>query len=170
MREADLLLVIGERIGPSMSQGYTFPRAPIPDQPMIYVWPDNQEVVRIYQPVLGLGCDAHEFLRTMLAAGPGDVPDGRRDWIKRLNEAHRGVMAWRPVSANDGVVFGHVVAAINRHLAEDAVVTTDAGNFSSWPARYLHLGQKNMFIGATVGAMGPGVPSGVAAGGCPGRC
>ena len=79
-------------------------------------------------------------------------------------------MEWQSVSANDGVVFGHVVAAINKHLTEDAVVTTDAGNFSSWPARYLHLGQKNIFIGATVGAMGPGVPSGVAAGlSTPGR-
>lgn len=91
-------------------------------------------------------------------------------WVKRLNDAHRNVMEWQSVSANDGVVFGHVVAAINKHLTEDAVVTTDAGNFSSWPARYLHLGQKNIFIGATVGAMGPGVPSGVAAGlSTPGR-
>jgi acetolactate synthase-1/2/3 large subunit len=63
-----------------------------------------------------------------------------------------------------------VTAAINKHLTSDAVVTTDAGNFSSWPARFLHLGQDNMFIGATVGAMGPGVPSGVAAGiSTPGR-
>ncbi len=170
MRQADLLLVIGERIGPSMSQGYSFPRAPVPDQPMIHVWPDTQEVGRIYQPTLGLGCDPHEFIRAMLAAGPGDVPDSKREWVKRLNQAHRGVMEWRPVSANDGAVFGHVVAAIGKHLAEDAVVTTDAGNFSSWPARYLHLGQNNMFIGAMVGAMGLGVPSGVAAGlSTPGR-
>lgn len=170
MRQSDLLLVIGERIGPSMSQGYTFPRAPIPDQPMIHVWPDTEEVGRIYQPALGLGCNPHEFIRAMMAAGPGEVPDERRDWVKRLNTAHRGVMTWTPVSANDGVVFGHVVQAINKHLTEDAVVTTDAGNFSSWPARYLHLGQKNLFIGATVGAMGPGVPSGVAAGlSTPGR-
>ena len=170
MRQSDLLLVIGERIGPSMSQGYTFPRAPIPDQPMIHVWPDTEEVGRIYQPTLGLGCDPHEFIRAMMAAGPGEAPDARRDWVKRLNAAHRGVMTWTPVSANDGVVFGHVVQAINKHLTEDAVVTTDAGNFSSWPARYLHLGQKNLFIGATVGAMGPGVPSGVAAGlSTPGR-
>ena len=106
----------------------------------------------------------------MLSAGPGTVPAGRKEWIERLNGAHNSVMEWNPVSANDGVVFGHVTAAINEHLAPDAVVTTDAGNFSSWPARFLHMGQENLFIGATVGAMGPGVPSGVAAGlSSPGR-
>lgn len=170
MRECDLLLVLGERIGPSMSQGFTFPRAPKPDQPMIHVWPDPDEVGRVFEPALGLGCDPHEFIKAMLAVGPGKVSLARTAWVERLNGAHRSVMTWKPVSANDGVVFGHVVAAINKHLAPDAVVTTDAGNFSSWPARYLHLGQDNMFIGATVGAMGPGVPSGVAAGlSTPGR-
>jgi acetolactate synthase-1/2/3 large subunit len=170
MKETDLLIVIGERIGPSMSQGYTFPRAPVPDQPMIHVWPDTEEVGRVFQPTLGLGCDPHEFLKVMLAIGPGEIPFERKAWVKRLNDAHNSVMDWMPVSANDGLVFGHVVEAINKHLTKDAVVTTDAGNFSSWPARFLHLGQENMFIGATVGAMGPGVPSGVAAGlSTPGR-
>ena len=170
MKETDLLVVIGERIGPSMSQGFTFPRAPVPDQPMIHVWPDPVEVGRVFEPTLGLGCDPHEFIKAMLEAGPGAPSEERKAWVKRLNDAHCSVMEWHPVSANDGVVFGHVTAAINKHLAADAVVTTDAGNFSSWPARFLHLGQKNMFIGATVGAMGPGVPSGVAAGlSSPGR-
>jgi len=170
LRECDLLLILGERIGPSMSQGFTFPRAPKPEQPMIHVWPDPEEVGRVFEPALGIGCDPHEFIKAMLAAGPGTLSPARSAWVDRLNAVHRSVMTWNPVSANDGVVFGHVVAAINKHLAADAVVTTDAGNFSSWPARYLHLGQSNMFIGATVGAMGPGVPSGVAAGlSTPGR-
>lgn len=170
MKETDLLIVLGERIGPSASQGFSFPRAPKPDQPMIHVWPDPVEVGRVFEPTLGLGCDPHEFIKAMLAAGPGDLPPARKEWVQRLNGAHKSVMEWNPVSANDGVVFGHVTAAINKHLTKDAVVTTDAGNFSSWPARFLHLGQENMFIGATVGAMGPGVPSGVAAGiSSPGR-
>jgi len=170
MKESDLLLVLGERIGPSMSQGFSFPRAPKPEQPMIHVWPDPIEVGRIFEPTLGLGCDPHEFIKAMMAAGPDELPAGRRTWVERLNQVHRQVMDWTPVSANDGVVFGHVTQAIDKHLAADAVVTTDAGNFSSWPARFLNMGQDNLFIGATVGAMGPGVPSGVAAGlSSPGR-
>ena len=106
----------------------------------------------------------------MLAAGTGTLPSGRREWVTKLNALHLETMRWEPRSANDGVVFGHVTDALNAHLAADAVVTCDAGNFSSWPSRYLHMGQDNMFIGATVGAMGPGIPSGVAAGlAAPGR-
>ena len=170
MKETDLLLVLGERIGPSMSQGYSFPRAPKPDQPVIHVWPSTEEVGRNYEPELGIGCDPHEFIKVMLEAGPGTLPPSRAEWVSGLNEVHRKVMDWTPVSSNDGVVFGHVVKAIDKHLAKDAVVTCDAGNFSSWPSRFLNMGQENMFIGATVGAMGPGVPSGVAAGlSSPGR-
>ncbi|MEC7395626.1 MAG: thiamine pyrophosphate-dependent enzyme [Pseudomonadota bacterium] len=170
MKESDLLLVLGERIGPSMSQGYTFPRAPKPDQPMIHVWPSTEEVGRNYEPELGIGCDPHEFIKAMMAKGAGDLPAGRAEWVQRLNTVHKEVMNWTPVSSNDGVVFGHVITAIDKHMEKDAVVTCDAGNFSSWPSRFLNMGQENMFIGATVGAMGPGVPSGVAAGlSTPGR-
>ena len=170
MRTSDLLIVLGDRLGPSLSQGYTFPRAPEPDQPLIHVWPDPAEVGRIWNPALGIACDPHEFLKAMLALGAGEVPAGRDVWIRSLNETHRKIMTWDEVSSNDGVVFGRVTRAVDRHLAPDAVLTYDAGNFTSWVNRYIHLTQDNMFIGATVGAMGAGVPSGVAAGlSSPGR-
>ena len=107
MQETDLLLVLGERIGPSMSQGFTFPRAPKPDQAMIHVWPSTEEVGRNFQPELGIGCDPHEFIKAMRAEGGGDLPSGRAAWVQRLNRIHKEVMNWTPVSSNDGVVFGH---------------------------------------------------------------
>ena len=168
--ETDLLIVIGERIGTSASQSYAFPRVPRPDQPMIHIWPDTQEVGRNYQPELGIGYDPHEFIRAMLEEAPNDIRVEHTSWIKRLNNVHKDIMQSKPVSANDEVIFGHVVSAIDKYMAEDAVVTCDAGNFSSWPSRIRNMGQNNIFIAGTVGAMGPGVPSGVAAGiAAPGR-
>ncbi|MBE90497.1 MAG: acetolactate synthase [Rhodospirillaceae bacterium] len=168
MKTTDLMLIIGDRGGPSMSQSFTFPRAPKPDHPLIHVWPDPQEIGRLWHPTLGIACDPKEFLNTMLAAGAGRKD--RSEWVGKLNRTHQKIMAWTPVSSNDGVVFGHVIQEIGKHLAEDAVVTTDAGNFSSWPSQFLHLTQKNDFLGATVGAMGPGVPCAVAGGlSTPGR-
>ena len=83
---------------------------------------------------------------------------------------HRDLTTWEPESANDGVVLGGVVAAINERMDADAVVTSDAGNFSSWLHRYLYFRQTNTFLGYQTGGMGGGVPSGVAAGICtPGR-
>lgn len=168
MKTTDLMLIIGDRGGPSMSQSFTFPRAPKPDHPLIHVWPDAQEIGRLWHPTLGIACDPEEFLKTMLAAGGGGKD--RSGWVKELNDAHKNVMTWTPVSSNDGVVFGHVIQEIGKHLTENAVVTTDAGNFSSWPSQFLQLTQKNDFLGATVGAMGPGVPCAVAGGlSTPGR-
>lgn len=164
MRSTDLILVIGERLGPSVSQGFTFPRAPVPEQDVIHVWPDTQEVGRVWQPRLGIGCDPHVFVRALLDADPDAMPAGRKAWIESLNRVHRDLMEWKPVSANDGVVFGRVTTAVDRHLAPDAIVSYDAGNFSSWVNRFINLGPGNMFLGATVGAMGAGVPSAVAAG------
>jgi acetolactate synthase-1/2/3 large subunit len=170
LRTSDLLIVLGERLGPSISQGYTFPRAPVPDQAMIHIWPDPDEVGRIWNPTLGLACDPHEFLKAMLREQPGDVPPARKPFIEALNRVHRELMTWEEVSANDGVVFGRVTRAVDAHLEPDAVVTYDAGNFTGWVNRFINLTQDNMFIGATVGAMGAAVPSGVAAGlSSPGR-
>lgn len=170
MKDSDLVLVVGERMLPSMTQNFTFPKAPTPEQPFIHVWPDAEEVGRAYAPTIGLASDPHVFLQALLDAGPGNVPAGRAEWIKRLNDIHVRNMTWTPRSSNDGLIFGHVIAQIDRHLSPNAVVTCDAGNFSSWMAQYLHMGPGNMFVGATVGAMGPAVPSAVAAGlASPGR-
>ena len=170
LRDSDLVLVIGERMLPSMTQNFTFPKAPVADQPFIHVWPDAAEVGRAYSPTLGIAADPQVFLQAMLDAGPGDIPAARAGWVEKLHGLHRENMTWQGKSSNDGLVFGNVIAAIDKHMTETAVVTCDAGNFSSWMAQYLNMGPGNMFVGATVGAMGPGVPSAVAAGICsPGR-
>ena len=134
------------------------------------MWPDAEEVGRAYSPTLGIAAEPRVFLQAMLDAGPGDVPPSRSGWVEKLNGLHKENMTWRGKSSNDGLVFGNVIAAIDKHMTDTAVVTCDAGNFSSWMAQYLNMGPGNMFVGATVGAMGPGVPSAVAAGICsPGR-
>ena len=68
---------------------------------------------------------------------------------------------WEP--APDGVNFAAIVCEIDKHLAPDATVTSDAGNFASYIHRYLGLGQRNVFLSSVVGAMGSGMPMAVAA-------
>jgi acetolactate synthase-1/2/3 large subunit len=170
MRKSDLMIVLGERMGPSVSQSFTFPNVPVPQLPMVHVWPDPVEVGRVWHPEVGIAAEPELFLEAMLARGPGKLPAGRDGWIGDLNKTHRKITTWEPVSSNDGVVFGAVVAAINERMDKDAVVTSDAGNFSSWLHRYLYFRPSNNFVGFAVGGMGGGVPSGVAAGICsPGR-
>ncbi|MBI4182523.1 MAG: acetolactate synthase [Proteobacteria bacterium] len=164
LRESDLVIGLGERFSETVTQGYVFPRAPKPEQPLIHVWPDASEIGRVFEPALGLGCDPQAFLEALGALSPGRAPAGRKAWIARLNEIYRRVARYQPALANDGVVFGSVVEAVRKRLPRTAAVTSDAGNFMSWIHRHLGFTQDNLFLGCTVGAMGMGVPAAVAAG------
>ncbi|MGR8950530.1 MAG: thiamine pyrophosphate-dependent enzyme, partial [Gammaproteobacteria bacterium] len=52
---------------------------------------------------------------------------------------------------------------LNALLDDDAIITTDAGNFTLWPQRLRQYKRPGRFIAPISGAMGFGVPSGIAA-------
>ncbi len=163
MKRADLLVSLGERITDSVSQSYSFPQAPKPQLPFVHVWPDPNEVGRVWRPDLGLPCSPYEVIRALLRrSAPADA-DKRRGWVAGLNAIHRRLLAkeWEPTS--DGVNFAAVVCEVDKHLAPDATVTTDAGNFGSFVHRYIGFRQGQVFLASVVGAMGSGMPMAVAA-------
>lgn len=163
MRRADLLLALGERITDVVSQSYRFPRAPDPQLPLIHVWPDANEVGRVFRPELGIAAEPAEAIRALLARGAPPDAAKRRGWAAGLHAIHRRLMepVWEPTT--DGVNFAAVCVAVARHLAPDAAITTDAGNFASFLMRYLPFRPGQIFLGSVVGAMGAGVPMAVAA-------
>ncbi len=163
MRKADLMLALGERLTDTVSQGYRFPRAPEPQLPLVHVWPDADEIGRVWRPELGLACSPHEVIQALLAADAPKRTESRRAWVARLHSLHRGLMEprWDPVP--DGLNFAAIVCEVNRHLAPDAAVTSDAGNFGSFVHRYLDFRPGQIFLSSVVGAMGSGVPMAVAA-------
>ena len=166
LRKADLIVTVGARMGDLMSQGYSFPKAPVPEQPLVHVYPDPEEIGRVWQPAVGIACSPVAFVRALLAQAEAARPKsaGRREWIERLNRLENAPKRFEHARSNDGVVFGTVVHAVGKHLRRDAVVSVDAGNFSSWVHRYLYFYPEGEFIAAVSGAMGGGVPSAVAAG------
>lgn len=170
MKKADLLVALGERITDTVSQSYSFPTAPQPQLPLVHVWPDANEVGRVWRPELGIVSDPQAVIRALLARGAPAGAARRKGWVAGLNQVHRKLMepVWEPTS--DGVNFAAVVCEIGKHLAKDAIVTSDAGNFSSFIHRYIPFGTGQTFLASVVGAMGAGVPMAVAAGiRCPGR-
>ena len=58
---------------------------------------------------------------------------------------------------------GRTIATLRRVLPDDAIVTTDAGNFAGWAARGFRFRQPGTFLGPTSGAMGYGLPAAIAA-------
>jgi acetolactate synthase-1/2/3 large subunit len=163
MKRADLMVALGERMTDTVSQSYSFPTAPQPQLPFVHIWPDPNEVGRVWRPDLGLPCNAHEVVKALLRRGaPGDA-EKRRRWVGGLNAIHRKLLAkeWEPTA--DGVNFAAIVCEVDKHLAADATVTTDAGNFSSFVHRYIGFRQGQVFLSSVVGAMGSGMPMAVAA-------
>ena len=163
MKKADLMVSIGERITDSVSQSYTFPEAPQPQLPLVHVWPDPNEIGRVFRPTLGISCSPHEVIKGLLARGaPADAVK-RTDWVAGLNSRHRALLEkkWEPTP--DGINFAAIVCEVDKHLADDAVITTDAGNFGSYVHRYIGFKQTQTFLSSIVGAMGSGMPMAVAA-------
>ena len=163
MKRADLLVALGERLTDTVSQSYTFPAAPQPQLPLVHVWPDADEIGRVWRVDLGLPCSPHEVIKALLKRGAPAGAAKRQGWIAGLNAIHKKLLAkeWEPTS--DGVNFAAVVCEVDKHLAPDATVTTDAGNFASFGHRYIGFRQGQVFLSSVVGAMGSGMPMAVAA-------
>ena len=137
MKRADLMVAIGERLTDSVSQSYTFPAAPQPQLPLVHVWPDANEVGRVWRPELGIAADPYEVVKALLKRGAPAGAEKRRGWVAGLHAIHRKLLAkeWEPTS--DGINFAAIVCEVDKHLAPDATVTSDAGNFGSFIHRYI---------------------------------
>jgi acetolactate synthase-1/2/3 large subunit len=116
---------------------------------------------------MSLGADAADFLRTAIEVVPRTwkVPAERARQLASEREAYVAATTvddgaqWR----GRGVHPGRIIATLERVLPSNALLTTDAGNFGNWPARYFHFGRDNGFLGPTSGAMGYGLPAAIAA-------
>ncbi len=160
VKEADVLLVVGARLGEMTTQGYTIVEAPKPKQTLIHVHAGAEELGRVFEPALAIQSGMAEFVEAARALAP---VDGTR-WREWAAGARRDYEDNRRPPAFDGALdLGGVMTELNERLPRDAIVTVDAGNFSGWAQRYLAFGGGRRFLGATSGAMGYGVPAAVAA-------
>ncbi len=162
LAEADLVLAVGTRLGDTPTQGYAFPLAPTPAQPLVHVYPDPAVVGAVYRSEVGLACDPAAFL-TALAERNAAVRGDRERWCAGLNGVVRGLAGDRTAERPDGVDFGVVVRELAAQAPRDAIVTMDAGNFSSWVHVHWPWDGSQQAMGSVGGAMGLGVPGAVAA-------
>ena len=164
MKKSDLLIALGERLTDTVSQSYTFPTAPKPQLPLVHIWPDANEVGRVWHPTLGIPASPNEVINGLLSCGAPKIPKERKAWIDKLNSIHSQLTNKTWDTTVDGVNFAAVVSEVDKHLSDTATITTDAGNFGSFVHRYINFKQSHIFLSSVVGAMGSGVPMAVAAG------
>jgi len=163
LAEADLVLAVGTRLGEVPTQNYTFPRAPMPRQPLIHVYDDATHIGRVFQTARPVLADPVLFLEKLAATKPGSAPRDRGKWVGRLHDYVASKVAWTP--PEDGKLdMGAIVAALTSRLADNAVLVMDAGNFSGWLHKHVAFNGRQMILGSIGGAMGNAMPSAVAAG------
>ena len=158
VKQADLILAIGSRLGDTVTQGYEL-LPTIGGAPIVQVHPDGAEIGRVFRPALGIVSDLNAFAVAAAALDP--VHAGWEHWTKELRDLReRG----RQVPNYEGRLnLGAAMHDLERMLAPDAIVTTDAGNFSGWATRFINFSDRQRYIGPTNGAMGYSVPAAIGA-------
>jgi acetolactate synthase-1/2/3 large subunit len=164
---ADALLVLGSRLNEPTTYGYTVPRSGLP-------WAHVDVVPGVASgstsPSITVTADAKAFLKAAneRLLGRAVLDAGRVAMRHAHNAADRA--AWEAASTVDtlpwdgpGVHPGRTIATLRRVLPDDAILTTDAGNFASWAGRGFRFRRPGTFLGPTSGAMGYGLPAAIAA-------
>ena len=160
VRDADVLLVIGDRLSEITTAGYTLLAVPDPTQALIHVTADPDELGRVYTPALAVTGSPDTFARALsalppLEPGPREegTRQGRRDYLDNL----------RCLPMPGDLDMGEVMAIVRGRLPADAIFTNGAGNFSVWAHRFYEFRDYPTQLAPTSGAMGYGVPAAVAA-------
>lgn len=167
LERADAALVVGSRLSEITSFGYTFP-GPGVRWAHVDLEP-RSDAPGLRDPDIAVRSDARAFIRAAVQRLRGAVLHAGLVEIRdRHNEADRA--AWEAASTVDaepwtgpGVHPGRVISTLRRVLPDEAILTTDAGNFGGWAARGFRFRRPGTLLGPTSGAMGYGLPAAIAA-------
>ncbi len=159
IKAADLLLVVGARLGEATTDGYTLVTPDHPDQTLVHVHPDPEELGKVYRADLAICADMREFAEEA-SLWEHDIID-----FDCGKQAHAEWEEWSTPRANDSLALdlAQCVEAAREQLPGDTIICNGAGNFSGWWHRYWRYVGPVCQLAPTAGAMGYGVPAAVAA-------
>jgi acetolactate synthase-1/2/3 large subunit len=160
IRSADLILAVGTRLGESTTEGYSLITPDHPDQILVHVHPDPNELDRVYRTDLPVCADMGEFAE---AIATWHDPELVR--FSTGDQAHAEWLEWSEPQPRDGVVLdlGPCVKAMRDRLPDTTIICNGAGNYSGWWHRYWRYGPMPTQLAPTSGTMGYGLPAAVAA-------
>jgi len=165
IKESDLVIAIGPRLGEMTTGGYTLLTPPKPKQKLVHIHASAEELNRVYQADLAINATMNAAARSLeVLTAPPEVPWGS-EWAAAANADYLANL--QPQKLPGDIDMPAIVGALQKHLPADALITNGAGNFASWTHRFfqhhgLAKGHKTQ-LAPTVGAMGYGVPAGIAA-------
>ena len=164
VRDADLLIAIGPRLGEMTTSGYSLLASPVPKQRLVHFHADAEELGSVYQAELMINSGAPQACAMLAAMAPVDASA----WAGSVSEARAELAAYQeqPPIFQDGLApldLWQVVQQLQAAVPKDTIITNGAGNYASWAHRFYRYGGMRTQLAPTNGAMGYGVPAGVAA-------
>jgi acetolactate synthase-1/2/3 large subunit len=159
-READLILLIGGRMGELPSQAYSLIDIPAPQMRLVHVHPGAEEIGRLYRPHLAI----HASPTAFAAAADALAPPQAIAWHERTHQAHADYLAWTdaPTPQPGGVNLGAVMVWLRENLPVDTILCNGAGNYAAWIHRFYRFRSFATHIAPTSASMGYGMPAAVA--------
>jgi len=164
IKDSDLIIAIGPRLGEMTTGGYTLLEAPRSKQPLVHIHASAEELNRVYQADLAIHATMNAAARSLeVLTAPPSLPWG--DWTRGCHADYLANL--QPQALPGEIDMPALIATLQQHLPPDAVVSNGAGNFASWVHRFwryrgLAQGARTQ-LAPTSGAMGYGVPAGIAA-------
>ncbi len=160
VRNADVILTIGARLGEATTSGYELLAPPVPRQKLIHVYPQAEELGRVYRPDVAIHADSSAFV-SVLETRSLKVGEG---WAKSIERARNEYEAWCEPQPTPGACrLEEVVSYLVAELPDNAIVTNGAGNYAAWVHRYYRYPQYGTQLAPRCGSMGYGVPAAIAA-------
>jgi len=164
VREADLILAIGPRLGEMTTSGYSLLSVPRPRQTLVHVHQGVEELGRVYQAPLMINSGMPQVASRLAMMVPVESPT----WAAATRAARADYEAWQaraPVYGADKprLDLWQIVQMLQATVPADTIITNGAGNFATWAHRYWRYGGLRTQLAPTAGSMGYGVPAGIAA-------
>jgi acetolactate synthase-1/2/3 large subunit len=158
LRDADLLLVVGARLGDIETGGFATIAPPGVGRTLVHVHPDPDELGRVYEPALGIVSSGVRFAEALAGLEP---PPRDGELVEAAHAAYRATLDARPLPG--GVDLTQVMAILRGRLGPDAILASGAGNFTVWAHRFYVFRTYRTQLAPLSGAMGYGVPAAIAA-------
>ena len=160
VRSADLLVVIGARLGEITTNGYTLLEPPRPAQRLVHMHAGAEEIGRVYAADVAVNASSAEMVAALAATVPAAPVSWAADTV-RAHAEHRSRSV--PNTVPGDLQLGEIFGWLSDRLPDDAVVCTGAGNYTGWVNRFIRFGGGRRLLAPTSGTMGYGTPGAVAA-------
>ena len=159
-KAADLLVLVGGRLGEIPSQGYSILSSPSPQTRLVHIHPGAEEIGQVYSPYLAIHASPNRFVaalrRLNVTANPA--------WRESAAVAHEDFLAWTSIATPQpgNVNLGEIMVWLREHVPTDTILCNGAGNYASWIHRFYRFRKFMTHVAPTSASMGYGMPAAIA--------